>query len=129
MVGFRCILRVYIGSSAAATNMRQPCATGTRNPLNILTLLTLDLLLEILYRLPVKSLLKLKCVCKSLNSIMSDPKFAKDHLRLSQTHHYHLLICLRGLSEVLLYDSQLPFILRNSLSTIQESMLKFPLNS
>ncbi|AES92667.1 putative F-box domain-containing protein [Medicago truncatula] len=50
---------------------------------SLLTLLSLDLLLEILYRLPVKSLMILKCVCKPLNALISDPIFAKDHIRFS----------------------------------------------
>lgn len=106
--------------------MRQPI-----NPLGLFYLLPLELMLEILYRLAVKSLLTLKCVCKPLNSIIFDPKFAKDHFRLSKTRHYHLLICpwdFRNEKGFVLFDSQLPSILNNTTSTITETMLNFPLN-
>jgi F-box interacting protein len=76
----------------------------------------------------VKSLLILKCVCKRLNSIISDPKFAKDHLRFSQTRHYHLVICPISYSlerEFLLYDYRVPSVFDNSKAS---TMLKLPIN-
>jgi len=45
--------------------------------------LPLDLISEILCRLPVKLLLQFRCVCKSWNSLLTDPIFAGKHLRLS----------------------------------------------
>ncbi|XP_057430899.1 F-box/kelch-repeat protein At3g23880-like [Lotus japonicus] len=42
--------------------------------------LPFDLGVEILCRLSVKSLLQLRCVCKSWKTLISDPKFAKHHL-------------------------------------------------
>ncbi|KAG4402402.1 hypothetical protein GLYMA_02G188000v4 [Glycine max] len=39
-----------------------------------------ELISNILHRVPVRSLLQFKCVCKSWNSLISDPLFAKDHL-------------------------------------------------
>ncbi|GAU12195.1 hypothetical protein TSUD_01620 [Trifolium subterraneum] len=52
-----------------------------------------DLAEDILFRLPVKQLLQLSCVCKSWNSLIShDSKFAKKHLRFSIfSHHLSLL--------------------------------------
>ncbi|XP_057442865.1 F-box/kelch-repeat protein At3g23880-like [Lotus japonicus] len=47
--------------------------------------LPFELGVEILCRLPVKLLLQLRCVCKSWKSLISDPKFAKNHLRCSLT--------------------------------------------
>lgn len=44
---------------------------------------------EIFCRLPVNLLLQLRCLCKPLNSLISDPKFAKKHLHLSTTHRIH----------------------------------------
>ncbi|CAI8587409.1 unnamed protein product [Vicia faba] len=40
-----------------------------------------DLIIEILLRLPVRSLLLLKCVCKSWKTLISDLQFAKQHLQ------------------------------------------------
>ncbi|RHN67362.1 putative F-box domain-containing protein [Medicago truncatula] len=47
--------------------------------------LPLELVAEILCRLPVKLLLQLRCLSKSFNNLISDPNFAKKHLRLSTT--------------------------------------------
>ncbi|OWM67594.1 F-box/kelch-repeat protein At3g06240-like [Punica granatum] len=41
------------------------------------------ILIDILSRLPVKSLLRFKCVCKQWRSFISDPDFAKSQLRRS----------------------------------------------
>ncbi|XP_050902897.1 F-box/kelch-repeat protein At3g23880-like [Lathyrus oleraceus] len=40
-----------------------------------------DLILETLLRLPVRSLLQLKCVCKLWKTLISDSEFAKRHLQ------------------------------------------------
>lgn len=55
-----------------------------------------EILLEILSRLPVKSLLKFRCVCKSWFSLISDPYFVKKQLNLStqSTHFTHHKIIL-----------------------------------
>uniref|UniRef100_A0A803L2L9 F-box domain-containing protein n=1 Tax=Chenopodium quinoa TaxID=63459 RepID=A0A803L2L9_CHEQI len=42
--------------------------------------LTDDLIHEILLRMPAKSLGRLRCVCKKLNSLISDPEFAISHI-------------------------------------------------
>ncbi|XP_044384962.1 F-box protein At3g07870-like [Triticum aestivum] len=42
-----------------------------------------ELVLEILLRLPVKSLLKFKCVCKDWHAIISGPSFIRMHLERS----------------------------------------------
>ncbi|XVE81980.1 hypothetical protein DITRI_Ditri15bG0110200 [Diplodiscus trichospermus] len=42
-----------------------------------------DIIEEILTRLPVKSLLRFKCVCKSWKSLISSPSFARLHLERS----------------------------------------------
>ncbi|XP_050891593.1 F-box/kelch-repeat protein At3g23880-like [Lathyrus oleraceus] len=42
-----------------------------------------ELVSDILLRLPVKSLLQFKCVCKSWKTLISDSQFAKNHLRIS----------------------------------------------
>ncbi|KAL7081114.1 hypothetical protein ACP275_14G019200 [Erythranthe tilingii] len=44
-----------------------------------------EIMEEIMYKLPVKSLLRFKCVSKSWNSIISDKDFIKHHLKKSIT--------------------------------------------
>ncbi|XP_058785018.1 F-box/kelch-repeat protein At3g23880-like [Vicia villosa] len=52
--------------------------------------LPFELKIEILSRLPVKLLLQLTCICKSLNSIIFNPKFVRKHLSISTTRRLHL---------------------------------------
>jgi hypothetical protein len=108
---------------------------NSSDTLGMFVLLSLDLVLDILYRLPVKSLLTLKCVCKFLYSIISDPNFAKDHLRLSRTRNYHLAIlcqmCFFSETESLLFDYGLPSVFDSSIisnTIIPETIIKFHLN-
>ncbi|CAI9090713.1 OLC1v1025540C1 [Oldenlandia corymbosa var. corymbosa] len=43
-----------------------------------------DIIIEVLKRLPVKSLLRFKCVCKIWNSTISDPQFTETHRKCSR---------------------------------------------
>ncbi|RDX74206.1 F-box/kelch-repeat protein, partial [Mucuna pruriens] len=56
-------------------------STGDRFP--SLPVLPDELIIEILLRVSVRSLLQFKCVSKLWNTLISDPKFAKDHFRVS----------------------------------------------
>ncbi|XP_058774439.1 F-box/kelch-repeat protein At3g23880-like [Vicia villosa] len=64
--------------------------------------LPIDLVEEILCRLPVKPLIQLRCVCKSWNSLISEnSNFAKKHLLLStsnQARHHLILKTLKFLN-------------------------------
>ncbi|AES68628.1 putative F-box domain, galactose oxidase/kelch, beta-propeller, F-box associated interaction [Medicago truncatula] len=73
-------------------------------PLELPTL-PVDLLPEILCRLPVKLLIQLRYVCKLFNSLISDPKFVKKHLRMATKRH-HLM--LTNVDEFVTYDSPIP---------------------
>ncbi|XP_061372507.1 F-box/kelch-repeat protein At3g23880-like [Gastrolobium bilobum] len=51
-----------------------------------------DLIEEILLRLPVKSLLRFKCVCKSWLALISNPQFAKSHYDIAAAPTHRLLV-------------------------------------
>ncbi|KAK4357180.1 hypothetical protein RND71_022790 [Anisodus tanguticus] len=54
-----------------------------------------ELISEIFLRLPVKTLLKMRCVSKSMLSLISSPQFVRTHLKLSannQEFTYHKLL-------------------------------------
>lgn len=63
--------------------------------------LPFDLVIEVLSRLPVKSLMQLRCICKSWKSLISDSKFAKKqlHVAMSNTHHHHLMLAFINRSD------------------------------
>ncbi|KAK9949277.1 hypothetical protein M0R45_004810 [Rubus argutus] len=42
-----------------------------------------EIIVQILYRLPVKPLIRFSCVSKRWSSIISDPQFAKSHFKLA----------------------------------------------
>ncbi|XP_045823917.1 F-box/kelch-repeat protein At3g23880-like [Trifolium pratense] len=79
-------IRIFsvVCSPSLSTNRRNLIGTLTSLPT-----LPLDLIIEILSRLPVKQLLQLRCVCKLWKSLISDSKFAKKHLHLSTTYTLH----------------------------------------
>src|SRR3954466_4024546 len=47
--------------------------------------LPLELIIEILLKLPVKTLLRFRCVCKSWLSLISNNSFATSHFELAAT--------------------------------------------
>ncbi|XP_048234836.1 F-box/kelch-repeat protein At3g23880 isoform X4 [Ricinus communis] len=56
-----------------------------------------DLITEILSRVPVKPLIRFKCVCKTWISLISNPEFAKLQLKRAKennnvSNHYRLLL-------------------------------------
>jgi len=51
------------------------------------TYLPIELIIQILLRLPVKSLIRFKCVCKSWFSLISQPDFANSHFQLTAATH------------------------------------------
>jgi F-box interacting protein len=91
--------------------------------------LPFDVLHEILCRLPVKLLGQLRCLCKSFNSLISDPKFAKKHLQSSTKRHHLMLTCIDDIPSEwwLLCNSPIPSIL--STSSIFTQTQLYPPNS
>ncbi|CAK8574284.1 unnamed protein product [Lathyrus sativus] len=89
--------------------------------------LPFDLVAEILCRLPVKHLIQFRCVCKSWSSLISgDSKFAKKHLRLSNSRddrHHLIMRKVQDSSEFFLCHSPISSIF-SSASTTQ---FRYPL--
>ncbi|KAL2329775.1 hypothetical protein Fmac_017356 [Flemingia macrophylla] len=54
--------------------------------------LPVELVREILLRLPVKSVLRFKCVCKTWHSLISEPHFGISHYHLTAAPSYRLLL-------------------------------------
>ena len=114
-----------IPNDIVLTSLSPTAETTTRNQLPTLPF---DVLPEILCRLPIKLLGQLRCLCKSLNSLISDPNFAKKHLQLSTKRHHLMLTCIDDISsEWLLCDSPIPSIF--STSTVFTQTQLYPPNS
>ncbi|GAU20083.1 hypothetical protein TSUD_381750 [Trifolium subterraneum] len=76
-------------SSSSTRTLTPPSSSYSIVTLTLpLPTLPFDLIVEILYKLPVKSLMQFQCVCKSWKSLISDPNFAKKHLHMSTKHHH-----------------------------------------
>jgi hypothetical protein len=58
----------------------------------LLVILHAELIVEILTFLDVKSLTRMKCVCKSWKTLFSDPIFVKMHLKRQSTRMTHLAL-------------------------------------
>lgn len=74
-------------------------------------LLAEDMIIEILLKLPVKSLLRFKCVCKFWKTLISSPQFVKAHLNTSRTNmSRQQLVYLAGseieINELVMYSVQ-----------------------
>jgi len=78
---------------------------------------------EILLRLPVRSLLQFKCVCKSWNTLISDPQFAKTHQKASTANPLLVTSVIHsGKCEIISYPVKPPL---ENLSTPVESISIF----
>jgi len=60
----------------------------------LLVILHDELIVKVLTFLEVKSLMRMRCVCKSWKTLMSDPVFVKMHLKKQSTRMTHLLALL-----------------------------------
>ncbi|RHN59202.1 putative F-box domain-containing protein [Medicago truncatula] len=57
-----------------------------------------ELIIQILMWLPVKSLIRFKCVCKLWFSLISDPHFANSHFQLTAAANTPRIMCISYLS-------------------------------
>lgn len=57
-----------------------------------------DLVGEILSALPVKSILRFRCVSKYYDNLVSDPTFVKFHLKRSSTRNPHFILMASHIS-------------------------------
>ncbi|XP_058723824.1 F-box/kelch-repeat protein At3g23880-like [Vicia villosa] len=89
--------------------------------------LPFEIMIEILSRLPVKFLMQLRSVCKSWKSLISDPKFAKKHLRVSITRHHLLLTFPSRSSEIFVTAYLLSSVFTEVTATTTQ--LEYPLNN
>ena len=88
--------------------------------------LPFEIVAEILSRLPVKLLMQLQSVCKSWNSLISDSKFAKNHLRVSTTRHRLVLTFINTSRKLSITDYPLSSVFTDVTATATQ--LNYPLN-
>jgi F-box interacting protein len=86
---------VHSSTTKETTSINNLLSVVPVKHLRVSTTLPSDLIPEILCRLPVKFILRFRCVCKSWNSLISDPKFVKKQLRVSTTRNLHYLDYIR----------------------------------
>ncbi|KAJ1423061.1 Galactose oxidase/kelch, beta-propeller [Sesbania bispinosa] len=72
--------------------MKRNSRRGQRNMKEKIPHLSQELITEILLRVPVKSLVRFKCVCKSWFSLISDPHFATSHFQLGAAPPTHRIV-------------------------------------
>jgi|UniRef100_A0A2N9I026 F-box interacting protein len=85
--------------------------------------LPVEIVTNILLRLPTKSLITCICVCKTWKSLIQNPNFISTHLHLSiNNNNHHLLFCHRSNNEVV-YASAL----HNDDDFTQHTGFDFPL--
>ncbi|XP_004517282.1 F-box/kelch-repeat protein At3g23880-like [Cicer arietinum] len=85
-----------------------------------------ELIVEILTLLTVKSILRLKCVSKSWNALISNPKFVKFHLQRSTRNKQLLLTLIASSSYV--HCGVVTFPIRSLLENISTTLCYEPMN-
>jgi len=90
----------------------------TLTKLELLLFLSKEIIVNILLRLPVRSLLQFKCVCKSWKILISDPQFAKNQI-LSSTEYPQLVSSAFGLAKYEIVSYPLKPLLENKLTMVK----------
>ncbi|XP_004496819.1 F-box/kelch-repeat protein At3g23880-like [Cicer arietinum] len=105
-------LRTRYGTrSQNATVSTEPVSeTTTKNPSPVLPD---ELIGEILVRVPVRSLIQFKCVCKSWKTLISDPQFAKRH-HLNSNSYPQLFCPLFGEGDLDIVSYNVESLLENN---------------
>ncbi|GAU16387.1 hypothetical protein TSUD_117360 [Trifolium subterraneum] len=106
------------------TNTKKRRLISSTGTLTSPPILPFDLIAEILCRLPVKYLLKLRCLGKYWKSLISNPKFAKKHLQSSIKRHHLMVSSMNNLNKFLLYDSEISSVFSNSIVT--QTQISYP---
>ena len=91
-----------------------------------------EIVLEILARLPVKSVLRFRCVCKSWCSYITDPNFISTHLNHNHHDHHHDYVIHRPKSKSISSRSNLQvctLALDRTFETISEFRIPFTFQS
>ncbi|XP_058754493.1 F-box/kelch-repeat protein At3g23880-like [Vicia villosa] len=107
-------------------------STTNPNPNNMIIMdslptLPFDLITEILSRLPVKMLVRFRCVCKSWNSLISDHKFSTNHFKLSTKQNLHFISYHKPSQRHVLKSYPLQSVFTDLTSNFTQ--LAFPFNS
>jgi hypothetical protein len=76
---------VKINHSQNDTILTQLVAETTTNSMS--PVLPDELIEEILMKVPMRPLIRMKCVCKSWQALISNPRFAIYHLLLTGLYH------------------------------------------
>jgi F-box interacting protein len=112
------------GNLTIGTKMQRCSSKGTLTS-PPLPNLPFDLIAEILCMLPVKLLQQLRCLCSSFNSLISDPKFIKKHLRLStKLRRYNLILGDLISREFVTYHSPITSFLSDS--SLKQTQISYP---
>ncbi|XP_047324580.1 F-box/kelch-repeat protein At3g23880-like [Impatiens glandulifera] len=91
---------MHIKSDPTADGERKRLKTVSDcDSVHVIPYLPTEIITKVLIRLPVKTLVKLRCVCRSWLALISDPMFVEKHLRAStqdKGYAHHRLIMSAG---------------------------------
>ncbi|CAI8597606.1 unnamed protein product [Vicia faba] len=124
---FRCVYKLWNCIHKLGRKQFKPSRTNPKKILDSLPTLPFDLITEILSRLPVKTLVQFRCVCKSWNSLISDNKFSRKHFNLSTTRDLHVISYDEPLNRFVLKSYPLQSVFTDL--TTNFTQLGFPYNS